>query len=98
MFWDYSTLYLKADEFEKRLPELIEQGNWEGIKDMLSTMLVSIEGATAESFRKAIDGSYRDKDVDCVLKFPEVIRAACRQMQERDAANAEGMRNAFLGL
>lgn len=95
MLWNYSKLYKKADEFEQRLPQMIEEDDWAAIHNMLSTMLDSISGATADAFKRAIEGGCQNKDASCILAFPEVIRSACEQMKSRDAANASTIKNSF---
>ena len=98
MKWNYTELYAKADEFEQRLPQMIEEEKWFEIREMLSTMLDHISGKTAEAFQRAIEGSYKDHNVSIIKSFPEVIRNACKEMQKRDAANADRIHDSFRGF
>ncbi|MBQ3409461.1 MAG: hypothetical protein IJH12_09690 [Clostridia bacterium] len=95
MIKKYLILLEKAEEIRWKAPQLIEEGDWEEIRRLITVDETIMDGEVLTAYQKMVDSAVNDKNAYCVLRIPGAIEQAIEDIKSNDRRIAAEIRNKY---
>ena len=98
IYYDYEAILSKAEEIRNTAPKLLEAGDWDGIRELLTISEEYWRGPAANNYRGLVEISIENKSdraANAVSVIPRTLELSVEQMKARDHEAAEAVRRHF---
>ena len=92
LYYNYGALLEKAEQIRQGLPDMLEAGNWDGIRELLAISEEIWVGPSADSYRNIVKTVLEKRDNNArevIVMLPDTIESDVKHMQKTDRRAAE---------